>query len=511
MQTLLLVFALISSAYAQIPEDAKKALDRLPGKQLSIEFIVAKAFVSSDSVRAIHAQSLAIESSYWQSLVRTETSIGASATYSKNDNRNASLFDPRNAKLFEANASKYFSTGTLLGVQLSELNSTLQPQNTFMPADKASARITLSQQLLKDGFGSMTRRQLQAGKLLKETSELTYKQALQDWTLDLIGVYYGAWLSQAQLRSTRSDLERRQRLVRITKLKLNRGTAERPDLLQVESAHLQARAAFDQSTHDLQKTWRELVTNLKLPEHWIDIPAEQLPLTLDDPQKPALALCSEKSNIDKSRDVALAQKLWSKRVAATEKIATASKNGMLPELAIEGTYGSTGTVGEFPARSEDAFGMKNPEWTIGLRFKMPLGRYAEKAQLAQDMSQYQQTLALSDKAKIDHLNGWESGCAQLKTLVQNQKLLTEAVTSLTARASLEERRFDIGRTTTFNVILAGDEKALAELRLNQIKASANQAAWEILKLNGEVEPFLEKSVKSLSTLDIFKDKNESAH
>jgi outer membrane protein TolC len=499
----LIFFVVISAFYARadIPADAAKVLKKLPGEKLSVEFVVAKAYSSSDSLRAVKSQALAIESSYWQSLIPVSTQVYLASTYSKNENTNASLFDPRDSRLFVLGATKYFSTGTLLGVEVNELQTTLAPQNVFVPAEKTTAKVTLSQSLWKDAFGAMTRNNIAAGEKMRDASRLVFEQAIQDWALGLIRVYYGAWFSKSQLVAAKTNMDRRQRLLDVTKLKLGRGTSERPDFLQVESALLQSRAAYQQSLQDLQKTWRELVTSLKLPSAWMEIPADVIPLDLDRPFETALQLCQQKENFDQSRTRSLSHRLASLKSEASRKKLEASKSALAPELALEGSYATSGSVGSYSQRSNDAFSARNPEWSVGVKFKMPLEFYAEKAQAARDASEHELQQALFDKEQNDHLTGWINGCAQLKMLSQNRQFLETSAKNLSERSQLEEKRFRLGRVPTLNVILAGDEYSAAEVQLNQTKIALNQAAWDILKLNGSMEEYLNTIIKSAPSVE----------
>ena len=57
----------------------------------------------------------------------------------------------------------------------------------------------------------------------------------------LLDQYQNTWLAQARYQSAARQVERQRRLLRITKVKYERGTAEKAELLQVEAASLKAR------------------------------------------------------------------------------------------------------------------------------------------------------------------------------------------------------------------------------------------------------------------------------
>jgi outer membrane protein TolC len=501
--TVLLTFLGASLAHsAELPPDARALLNKLPGKELSLELILAKAVNSSDSYRAVQAAKHSLDAEYWQSLSALGTQFTMSATYSKNQNQYASFFEPQDQKLFVLGASTYFRTGTLLSAELNELQSTLQPGNTFLPADRTYAKVSLAQNLWRDAFGSMTRKMIESGKQMAEVSRISLEQGVQDWALTLLDAYYSAWFAKAQLDAAQSRVERQRRLLSVTRLKLNRGTAERPDFLQVESAYLQSQTASAQSMHDLQGVWRDLVSSLKLPLHWAEIPARLIPLRMDDPKEDAIALCKDTDVKKQSLERSLDRRLNKASLAVFKSSLEASKNGLNPELKLEGSYMSNGSYGELSDRTDDVFAARNPNWTVGLSLRVPLERYLERAQQARDLARFHQAEARDALSESHHETLWSNGCAGLVTLIENHKTLQSSVEKLNVRARLEEQRFRLGRSSTLAVISAGDDLSVAELELNRTTVALNKAAWEIFKLNGAVSSRLEAAVKRFGALEL---------
>jgi outer membrane protein TolC len=502
--TLLFVFTLTpaSPPQAALPPDAAQALRKLPNQQLSMDLVLAKALASSDSFRAVSSKKQSIESDREQALTPLGVQLYASGTRAENKNKEGSVFDATETKTLSIGASKYFRSGTLFSGEISDSQSLLPAGNTFQPENRTTTKIKLVQNLWKDSFGYFIRSQAAAGELSSAASALEYQKATEDWAVDLIQVYYVAWLAKAQLAATKTGLDRRKRLLDITRLKLNRGTAERPDYLQVESAWLDSKATYEQAAHDLQEMWRELVTTLKLPIQWIHLPAELIPLALDQPTPEAVRICSSRSQATSPPTITLNEKIWKARAQASELKLAASKNAKNPELNLFGSYATGGSLGTASERMDSALSSQNPEWLMGLEFKMPLEWHAEKAQLGRDAAMYQQSQALYSKARSDGFNGWINGCAKLKTLTETFQAHEKAARNLAERAALEERRFQTGRTPTLNVILAGDDQSGAELKMNQSKIQLNRAAWEILKLDGQIESYLQQASNRFQNIEL---------
>jgi hypothetical protein len=90
----------------------------------------------------------------------------------------------------------------------------------------------------------------------------------------------------------------------------------------------------------------------------------------------------------------------------------------------------------------------------------------------------------------------------LKVLLESKSDLEKANSILSERVQLEERRFQIGLTNTFNVILAGDDKSNSDLILNQTSVALNQTAWQILRLNGMIESHLNEVIRKYGNFEL---------
>lgn len=480
----------------------RQIVSRLPDQKLSLDLVLAKAMSSSESFRAVRAQGLAIDVERLQAESAFATQVFATGMQTKNENTQASLFDPRETTSVSVGANKFFASGTQLGLEIVDNRAKLQPLNTFQPPNTTTAKLSLQQSLWKDSFGYMSRRNLDSGEAGSRAAKQAVTRAVQDWTLALAKTYYGALLSRSQMLNAKEGLARRERLAKATRLKQNRGTAERPDVLQVESSLMQAKADFDQAAQDLQQIWRSLVYNLNLPKHWSEVPAENVPLVHDRIAESVILMCKDGSGLSRvlenSPELLYLKANYEKSVNA----ALAANNAYAPDVRLIGNIGSSGALGDFDARFDDAVDGTNVEWGVGLKVNMPLSWDAEKANLKAQTSIASQDEANYKRVKSDLEGRFANQCSNLKTLLSNRDLLEKSVQALSERAQLEEKRFSVGRVSTFNVILAGDELSQAHLKLSANLLALYSAAWEIKASLGQVEAYLETIASKYANLDI---------
>lgn len=392
-------------------------------------------------------------------------------------------------------ATSYFQTGTLAAVELAagKTNQLIPIATTpSLQFHETRGAFTLTQNLWNDAFGYGSRRQLKAGSLSTEAARLGFEDAIEEWTLQIIGVYYDAWLAQAQAKVADTSVQYRERLVEITSVKARRGTAEQPDFLQTKSALMNARVQRAQAEQALGDKWRNLVTSLKLPPEWINIDPKELPIELDNQFEESLRLCSEANVAKFAPQETLRTRQYKLRAEAAELLAEKAKNAVTPDIEL---FGQLVTNGVDRQQLGTAFTetrlVQHPAWSFGLNFSYPLGQNAERAAAHQAVAELDRAQAEASEEASNLKLAWINSCANLRQLTLSNKLLREAYESQTRRARLEEERFRIGRTTTLSVIQAADDANAAQWTLNVNEANRRLAAWEVRRLSLGLKPYLE--------------------
>lgn len=145
-----------------------------------------------------------------------------------------------------------------------------------------------------------------------------------------------------------------------------------------------------------------------------------------------------------------------------------AENQALPLVALQYTYGVNGLGGTLD-NSVDTLGRNNFEsWSIGLNAEIPLGNEQRKSSLAQSILARLQTLATRDAREQSITREVYDAIDQLSS-TWNRILAAQEAVSLSARVlEAEQRQFDVGRSTTTDVLDA--DANLANARLTEIRA-----------------------------------------
>jgi outer membrane protein TolC len=159
-----------------------------------------------------------------------------------------------------------------------------------------------------------------------------------------------------------------------------------------------------------------------------------------------------------------------------------AKNQRLPSVDIEASYGFNGLGTDFGGALEGID--SNPEWSLGVVMRYPLGNRAGEGELRTARLEASQTLLRLKRLEqmmILNIDG------AVKDLESNKERIEAAVSSVRlARRALEaeEKRLDAGRSTTFNVLQLQED--LVKARLNELSAIVdyNKAAVRYIKERG---------------------------
>jgi len=161
-----------------------------------------------------------------------------------------------------------------------------------------------------------------------------------------------------------------------------------------------------------------------------------------------------------------------------------ARDRLRPNLAIEGGIGLNGTTGEYKDSVSNS--LQNPDnlWQVGLTFSMPLENSTAKGDLQTARARY-------SKSRINARLLRQQIKKTVRTTVRDVKLAIKAVeatrkTSLATlkRLEAEQVKFESGRSTTLDVLIAQDaySKALSQENLTNI-AYANTLA-ELDRIQG---------------------------
>lgn len=494
-----LTLAFLLNGAKALPPDAQALLESLPEKAVTLDVVLQRAIQKSDSFQALKTEELLVDLPKLEAKALTLLRVTATADYIDNQNEptNPFSFNKQVFSQYSLGLEKRFRSGTSIqtklehGKQFFQLPAgapfTIQPQ-----LYQSIATIGISQSLLKDSFGVATRRKMHAADLASKAQRLQYENKLQSWGLELSQVFFDAWLAKENHRSAIESLDRRQKTLKVTRIRSRRGTSERPDLLQAQAAVTEARLAVADAHLSLQDKWRALVISLKLPEDWIKIDAVNIPMKIGNESLKAKNICERvlKSN----------EEVPSYDVEALEKATQASllkmkalKNEKLPSLDLVGSYSLNAVDPNDRSQTVDEVLAKDfPAWSVGLRVSYPIGSPAESAAYTKALVEHSQTQNKLQEAKDQMDLTWLSLCDRLDIFSRKTQEFKEATDQQSQRERLESKRFNLGRVSLLNVIQSGDDYTRSRQNLIMAQAGRELTSLQILSIDRQLYTRIER-------------------
>lgn len=471
----------------------------LPEKTLTLDLIISFAMKNSDAFKAVTSQIYDVPVAKLKANSIFDTTVTISQDWLNNQNEASTLQSPDDIKgsNLSLGVSKYFSTGTTANISVNQGHNKIYfPDGSFVPAIapyyETKANFSLSQNLWADSFGYASRRALHAAELASEASSASFQSSIETWAINIISTYYNAWFSQAQTLAAQEGFRRRERLLKATQLRLTRGNAEKPDYLQIESAFLMSRVRKLEAEKNLVDQWRRLILLLKLPAEWLNIESTQVPIKIDNIADQAISICKKFRNkgvpADDPARLRAANLMYESAVLNWE----ANKNKSWPSLKLYGSYFLNGINEAASESSTETFSADHPGWSLGLSLSLPLEFSLQKAELSEATGKKMQAQALKNNTKDELHLSWLNECANLERLVETQKDAKKAFQSQNLRADLEEKRFRLGRSSTLNVIQAGDDETDSKIFLYATEVQLRLSAWKILEIDSQIVPKLKE-------------------
>ncbi len=485
-----LLFFANSSWAEKLPENAQRELDKIPGKSLSLDFVLAKAIESSNSFKQVVSGLPSAQAASLQAQAPYDWTIVGSGGYLDSENESDSPFSPESVQslTYEVGLTKAFSqSGTSLALKLNQGNSSslFGPGFAVSPnpldSNQTQFQLDVKQSLIKNSFGTMSRKNVLAGELETKSQSLKVMQSAEDWTLSMVDLFYSAWLSKAQYESAEKILARQQKLVNLIQLQFKRGTATRSDVIQVQNSLQTAKNRVIETKQSLQETWNFLILNLKLPKDWQKISANLIPLSLDAPIPEAKKYCDAGRPSGK---VAAIQSAEYAAEAASLRL-EAAKSSAMPELNLALTAKFNGIDEQSKAETmSEVFSAKHPSYFVGLEFKVPLGSAGDKATLYREVSNQRMLSASADQAVTDVEVQLINQCLRLNALINTLEKNIEIAKTQETRATLEQKRFENGRINLLQVNSAEQDAVSAEVTAQNNQIQLRLAAWQIFRASG---------------------------
>ncbi|MGH9308218.1 MAG: efflux RND transporter permease subunit, partial [Vicinamibacterales bacterium] len=362
--------------------------------------------------------------------------------------------------------------------------TTDNPFTSFTPSLTSSLQAIFSQPLLRDFKTDTARAQIEIASRNRDIAGIQVRERTAQVGADAESAYWALVAALASVDVQQRSLDLALELERTNRARVDVGQSPPLDLVAAQAEVAQRRENLIVArTTALQAvdTLRTLIVDPKRADYWsvrLD-PAERQPAVTGQPDVDAAVrrALAERSDVAQAR----------KQIENSETAVAVAKNQTLPDLRAQATYLSNAQggsrllrTGGFPGTIigtentsygsvlNQIFSGDYPTWTVGLSLSYPLGRSVEEANLARAQIERDQAAARVRSMELSVVK--EVRDAALRLEQNRQRIETARLGRELAeqRLDAEQKRFEVGMSTNFNVIQA--QRDLAVARNSELQA-----------------------------------------
>ncbi|MFL6281099.1 MAG: efflux RND transporter permease subunit [Vicinamibacterales bacterium] len=363
--------------------------------------------------------------------------------------------------------------------------TTTNPLTTFTPSLTSSVQAVFSQPLLRDFKTDPARAQLDVTSRNREIADLRLQEEIARTSAQAETAYWSLVAARASVDVQQRSLDLALELERTNRARVDVGQSPPLDLVTARAEVAQRRENLIVARTDVlqaEDVLRALIFDPKRPDFWtvhIDaadaVPPPGPPPDVDSAVRRALNVRPD-----------LAEQ--HKQIQISDTNVTLSKNQTLPDLRLQASYITNGLggsrllrTGGFPGTIigtdntgfgsvlGQAFSADFPTWTLGFTLNYPIGKSAEEANLARARLEREQAGARLQSMELVAVR--EVRDAALRMEQNRQRIETAGLGRELAeqRLDAEQKRFEVGMSTSFLVIQA--QRDLVVARNNELQAN----------------------------------------
>lgn len=447
---------------------AKERFAAMPEVPMTIEQARASALEHNLDLRvalmnpSIAGEALSAEEAAFEAVFSTR------ALWRQTDSPTASTLNSAQEDfgLIEPGVSIPLRTGGTASVSLPI--SRVETNNTFStlnPAYTSDLAFSISHPLLRNAGREVTTTPILIASYNRQISEGQTKLAVINQLAAVDRAYWRLYqagrdleVRQQQYELAQAQLERAERLV-------NSGRRAEIELVRAQSGVADRLDAIIVAQNTLLRRQREFKRLINMPGLEVDNTSRLVTKTDPCPVQYLFdgALLANVAEQNRMEMLEIELRLLSD--SANMRLA---QNQMLPQLDLNATYTINGLGGSFNRSWDMLERNRFEDWSVGATFSTPIGNEGPRARFRQAMLTRLQRLGTREARKqtirqevLDAVDAIEAGWQRI--------LATRQATILSARTlAAEQRQFDVGNSTSTNVLDAATR--LAEAQLAEILA-----------------------------------------
>jgi len=405
---------------------------------------------------------------------------------------------------FNLGLTKKFLTGTETSFtyKMNEMKSNTR-FSSLNPWYTNSWLLSITQPLLKDFGIDVQKSQIRIASLNKNISDEQFKQRVIDILNSVQTNYWNLFFFIKDLEAKERSLERAKDFLKNTKLRIQAGTLAPIEVYQAEAEVatreqqvIVAKFAVKTSEDNLKKALniyeKQEYLNLEI------VPAEEPKTTIEAPPFPD----TYKTAIEKRPDYLQAKT----DIEAKNIQIKYTKNQLYPRLDLIGSIGTNGiagtpvavpsftgegtTVPGEPYRGDavNAFGHLDDgdfyNYIIGMKLTFPLENHSAKSQYSMAKINVEKSLTSLKNLENTIINEVKQAIRDVDTFKELIRATQSSLKSARERYTAEQKKYDVGLSTIFDLLQYQSDLATAESNYAQALSAYNKSLSNLAKVKG---------------------------
>lgn len=409
-----------------------------------------------------------------ESAFDSEVNAGSSQAFNESTNPNS----PTSTTGIEGGIGKRFRTGGAyqVGVQMGRSGfDDLDDQYSI------GLELTLSHALLKNRGTDVNTTSISIARKNRDVSVSELRAKIIEIVSDIKNTYWNLIYVRGDLEAKRLSLQLAYDLVRINEAQVKVGTLAPIEVLQAQTTAASREVDIISAEKTVQDVEDELKRLLGISEDdpvWraaiipTDVPiSAKQPVSLEESIQLALGNREELQQLQKSIEI-------------QELSVSALENQLLPDLNIQGSVELTGADDSFGGSFGNLPDFDTYSFGVGASFSYPLGNNAAKSSLKKaelEMDKTRLSIQNLEQLIITQIKQAVRGVETSYKLVEATKIARELAEQ---QLDAEQKKFNEGLSTNFQVLSYQESLASAQSRETQAISGYNQALVGLDQVTG---------------------------
>jgi outer membrane protein TolC len=374
-------------------------------------------------------------------------------------------------------------------LQIEGVGQTESTSSSYTPSLQLNYFMPLLRGFGEENMRSQRRRTLAA----RTVAELDRENSVANVVRDVVQAYWELAYAAQDLDIRRSSLGLAQEQLRITQARLDVGVGSPTDVAAVK----QAIATREEDVILGELTLADRALDVRTMTG-MNIAPNETDLAAADKLEPSV----QAVDLDKALQAAYDANPQIVAVRARGHAATIeveiADNGLLPQLDLNASFGPTGTASNESDALDRLAKFKDYQVFASVTFSMPVSRSLAKGTRAAAVGQLHKARLTEDDLKVQVAVAVVRAVNLVRASEKRLTVDAEAVQQAQINLDAEKARFQVGKTTNFEVLRRQDELAQSQLRRTRAAADYLKATAVLQTLTGQLLPAYGVTVKPRS-------------